>query len=72
MRFVANKLGRLLTLGRIFSEQTFKLSPASSSFQNHVHEGTQTMHGLHNYLNVEDGCGSETRCALVERNVHLM
>ena len=28
MRFVANKLGRLLTLGRIFSAQTFKLSPA--------------------------------------------
>ena len=26
MRFIANKLGRLLTLGRIFSTQTLKLS----------------------------------------------
>ena len=29
MRFVANKLGRLLTLGRIFNTQTLKLSPTS-------------------------------------------
>ena len=29
MRFIANKLGRLLTLGKIFSTQTLKGSPAS-------------------------------------------
>ena len=28
-RFIANKIGRLLTLGRIFSTQTLKSSPAS-------------------------------------------
>ena len=29
MRFIANELGRLLTLGSIFSTQTLKLSPTS-------------------------------------------
>ena len=32
MRFIANKLVRLLTLGRIFSMQSLKLSPTSSTF----------------------------------------
>ena len=32
VRFIANKLGRLLTLGRIFSTQTLKSSPTSCLF----------------------------------------
>ena len=32
VRFTANKLGRLLTLGRIFIMQTLKSSPSSCSF----------------------------------------
>ena len=32
MRFIGNKLGRLLTIGRIFSTQTLKSSPTSCWF----------------------------------------